>query len=201
VDEPRVSHYRLAAHLLLAFVTGALALWFALGVRASRAPLAQTAGAKGALGFLLLVLLQSIYGAFMAGTHAGYYFATFPDLDGRYAPGPFFTSKSVLSDAVSSPPAIHYLHRALGFLLLAYAFALASWVRRTQSRVAVRRAALLVAFAAFVQLNLGALTVLTRVALPWAVLHQAMAYALLASGVLLIHRLAQSDAHASPATR
>src|SRR5262245_60958914 len=35
VDEPRVSHFRLAAHLLLAFLVGQLVLWLALDARSA----------------------------------------------------------------------------------------------------------------------------------------------------------------------
>ena len=114
VDEPRVSHFRLAAHLLLAFVTGALALWFALDASTPRDPASRSRPLNVALVRMLiaLVLVQVVYGAFMAGTRAGYYFGTFPDMNGSYGPAPFF-SAAWLSDAVSSPTAIHWLHRVL----------------------------------------------------------------------------------------
>src|SRR5262245_53532729 len=107
VDDPRVSHYRLAAHLLLAFATGALTLWVALGVGSSRGSLRRVPAAGAALALLALSLVQCVWGAFMAGTHAGYYVGTFPDMNGRYAPTPFFTGDSVLLDAISAPLAIH----------------------------------------------------------------------------------------------
>lgn len=191
IDEPRVSHYRLAAHLLLAFTTGVLVLWIALDLRpasatAARVPrMARVAG----FGLLALILLQCMYGAFMAGTHAGYYASTFPDMNGRFAPGPFFTGPSALHDAFTSPLAIHWLHRALGWLLLGYALALFAWLRASGQAPRIRRAAGLVALAAFLQLNLGGLVVVSRVALPLAVTHQALAYLVLSSAIVLLHRL------------
>jgi len=192
VDEPRVSHYRLASHLLLAFATGALTLWIALGVGRERGSLARAPGAGLALGLLGLTLVQCVWGGFMAGTHAGHYVSTFPDMNGRYLPAPFFTGDSVWADAVSSPLAIHWLHRALAFAVLALAIAAAVYARKTHTGADVRRAALWVGAVAFAQLNLGAITVLSRVALPWAVLHQAFAYLLVSSAVLLAHQLACS---------
>ncbi|MGH6928551.1 MAG: COX15/CtaA family protein, partial [Dongiaceae bacterium] len=122
-DEPRVSHYRLAAHLVLAFVTGGFALWLVLDGYAPRLPArrAPQLHLRLVLGLLALLLVQSIYGAFMAGTRAGYYFATFPDMHGSYSPAPFFTGDSLLQDALNSPPAIHYLHRFFGWGTLCYA--------------------------------------------------------------------------------
>jgi cytochrome c oxidase assembly protein subunit 15 len=198
VDEPRVSHYRLAAHLLLAFVTGALTLWVALGVGVERGTLRGAPGAGLVSGLLALLLVQCVWGAFMAGTHAGYYFGTFPDMHGRYAPAPFFTGPSAWVDAVSSPMAIHWLHRALAFVLLAYAIAVAAYLRSNHPDTDVRKAALWVGGLAFAQLNVGAITVLSRVALPWAVCHQGLAYLLLSAAVLLVHRLASSAHRAAP---
>jgi cytochrome c oxidase assembly protein subunit 15 len=196
IDEPRVSHYRLAAHLLLAFATGQLVLWLALDAACPRDRERRLGDARlFAIGALLaLLVLQVIYGAFMAGTHAGYYSATFPDMNGSYSPKPFFTGSSPLRDAVSNPLAIHYLHRSLAWLVLGYAIALCVYLKRKEPRPVVGRAALLVAAVAFVQLNLGAITVLSRVALPWAVAHQAAAYLLVSSVVLLLHRALGSGA-------
>jgi cytochrome c oxidase assembly protein subunit 15 len=195
VDEPRVSHFRLAAHLVLAFATGQVVLWLALDARAPRAPERRVRRAfRIAICALLgLLALQVVYGAFMAGTHAGYYYSSFPDMNGRYSPAPFFTGRSVLEDAASNPSAIHYLHRALAWLLLVLAITTWVYLRRAEPRVAVGRAAALVAGIAFLQLNLGALTVVTRVALPMAVAHQGVAYLLVSSAVLLLHRALGSE--------
>ncbi|HMI90946.1 MAG TPA: COX15/CtaA family protein, partial [Polyangiales bacterium] len=192
VDEPRVSHYRLAAHLLLAFVTGSAVLWLALDldfhVELREGAATPRMGGEGrvpfpiaklaVVGLIALILLQCVYGAFMAGTHAGHYSTTFPDMNGRFAPGPFFTGPSLLRDALDSPLAIHYLHRAFAWGLLAYAFGLFAWLRRGGAP-GVRRAAGWMALAVFVQLNLGALTVVNRVALPLAVFHQAVGFLVL----------------------
>jgi cytochrome c oxidase assembly protein subunit 15 len=190
VDVPRVSHYRLAAHLLLAFVTGGVVAWLALDARA--APVEPARSRRGharlAWAMIALLLLQSLYGAFMAGTRAGYYYATFPDMDGRFLPGAFFTGPSWLADAFASPAAIHWLHRFLGWATLCYAIGMWAYLRRAEPRGPVRRAAGLVAALGFLQLNLGALTVVTRVVTSLAVAHQVLAYALLSAAVLLLHR-------------
>ncbi len=202
VDEPRVSHYRLAAHLALAFATGQWVLFLALDQRPVAAPRAARAHLLAICGLLAVLALQVVYGAFMAGTHAGYYYSTFPDMNGRYAPAPFFNGPSWWRDAIANPNAIHYVHRALGWLLLACALGLFVYLRRAQPRAALGRAAGLVAVLAFVQLNLGALTVVTRVAIPLAVAHQGVAYLLVSSVVALLHRaLGSGTRRAAPAAR
>ena len=195
VEQPRVSHLRLAAHLLLAFVTGALTLWFALDATAPRdsARRSRPLHVRLVWGLIALVLVQVVYGAFMAGTRAGYYYGTFPDMNGSYGPAPFF-SAAWLADAFNSPMAIHWLHRFLGWLTFGYAAFVWAFLQRVEPRLSVRRSAALLAAVVFVQFNLGALTVVHRVRLELAVAHQVMAYVLLSCAVLLLHRLCGSRA-------
>ncbi|MGI8892455.1 MAG: COX15/CtaA family protein, partial [Bacteroidia bacterium] len=77
IDNPSVSHFRLALHLVTAFLTFGFTLWVALdiiypGVRINASAL------KVPLIFSALVLLQIIYGAFVAGLKAGFIYTTFP---------------------------------------------------------------------------------------------------------------------------
>lgn len=196
IDEPRVSHFRLAAHLLLAFLVGQLVLWLALDAGSAKAaPAPVDTGdrvhrriARATVALIALLALQTLYGAFMAGLRAGYYFGSFPDMNGHFAPTPFFKAATLAENLLSYPPAIHWIHRALAFLALGCATALWIYVQRIPALPAVRRAAMLLAVAVFLQLNLGAITVLSRVQIGWAVAHQGLAYLLLSAATLLLHR-------------
>jgi cytochrome c oxidase assembly protein subunit 15 len=188
VNEPRVSHYRLAAHLLLAFSVGQWILWQALELLpvpdvASAAPVPRATRAL-ALGVLPLVALQVLYGAFMAGTRAGYVSATFPDMNGHYAPWHFFSAGSLGANLMDNPLTIHYVHRVLAFALLGYALALAWWLRAASP--ALRAAAIFLVLAVLGQAALGVLTVVLRVPLGVAVVHQGGAYVLCSAAVLFV---------------
>ena len=186
VNEPRVSHYRLALHLILGVGVGQWILWLALDLRAPRS--AAFAAAPGlrraAIGLLPLLFIQLVYGAFMAGTQAGYLSATFPDINGHYSPAPFFTS-AIGRDLLDNPLSIHYLHRALAFLVSVYVATLAVLVRR--ERLEVRAAAYLLLIATLGQVALGALSVVLHMPLAVAVAHQGGAYILCSAAVLLTH--------------
>jgi cytochrome c oxidase assembly protein subunit 15 len=191
VNEPRVSHYRLAAHLLLAFFVGQVVVWLALQTSGQARAAAATDRAhalvlRATYGMLALLWLQCLYGAFMAGTRAGYYFGTFPDMHGQIAPGAFFKARTWLENLLDYPPAIHWIHRALGFAVLGAALGLGALAARLPVERWVKTPALWIAGIAFVQLNLGAITVLTRVHVSWAVAHQAVAYVLLSAGTWLL---------------
>jgi cytochrome c oxidase assembly protein subunit 15 len=124
----------------------------------------------------------------MAGLRAGYSFGTFPDMNGRFAPSPFFKAATLAQNLLSHPPAIHWIHRALGFVVLGSALALYVYVARSAAIPAVRRAAMWLALAVFAQLNLGAMTVLSRVQISWAVAHQGLAYLVVSGALLLLFR-------------
>ncbi len=193
VDVPHVSHFRLAAHLLLAFGTAQWILWIILGLPSERREDAVVGPASRAfrwatVGFITLLTLQILYGAFMAGTHAGAVSATFPDMNGSYGPGPFFTAPTLWDDFIHHGPAIHYLHRGLGWLALFVGAALWLAARRRDEPEASTRAALGALVVLGVQFTLGALTVVLHVSLWIAVVHQVGAFVALSAATVLAYR-------------
>lgn len=189
VNEPRVSHYRLAAHLILAFGVGQWILWQALDLLGQPPAIGTERLAPRlrslVLGVVPLMVLQVVYGAFMAGTRAGYLAATFPDMNGHYAPAYFFSSPDVMRSLLSNPLTIHYVHRVLAFVLLGYAVWLVLALRR--SGPSLRAAAWFFLGAVLGQGLLGAMTVMLRVPIGVAVVHQGGAYVLCGAAVLLLH--------------
>ncbi|HTL11198.1 MAG TPA: COX15/CtaA family protein, partial [Bdellovibrionota bacterium] len=94
VNEPRVSHFRLATHLGLALALLAYHAWLALDLREAlglaKAPKKKTLWTADLLwiGRILLavVCLQILWGAFTAGLRAGWGYNTFPTMDGQWIP-------------------------------------------------------------------------------------------------------------------
>lgn len=190
VDVPAVSHLRLAAHLTLAFLVGQWLFWILLD--ASKPSLIRARGnaiSKAAWCVGALVVVQIIYGAFMAGTRAGYMFQTFPDMNGAFiAPGSFSLSPAWLN-LVENPAAIHTVHRWLAWLVVLAIGAFVAWALRKPLDGDARRALWLLLTIVLTQLTLGAFTVLSGVNIVVAVLHQGVAYLLLSACVLVAHRV------------
>lgn len=186
VNEPRVSHYRLAAHLLLGVSVGLCLLWQALEVATPREPAHALASGPRWLvtAALPLLLLQLFYGALMAGTRAGHVAATFPDMNGHYGPSGFFTGVWA-RDLLDNPMSIHYLHRALALLVLVHAVAAVVAIRRAP--LEQRVPALLYLGAVLGQGALGALTVVLHMPIPVAVAHQGGAYIVCSAALLFCH--------------
>lgn len=195
VEVPEVSHFRLAAHLGLAFAVACWLHWCLLELRAARAlgaavaPRPSVAGlptwATAATGGLLAV--QIVYGAFMAGTRAGTIYPTFPDMHGSYWPEAWRGDASPWHALVHHPVAIHAAHRTLAWVVALALGALAFVAVRRAHSAGQRRAALALAAALALQLTLGAGTVMTGVHIGWAVAHQAMALVLLARWLVVAH--------------
>ena len=184
VDVPEVSHFRLAAHLLLAFFIGQWFLWLFLEHARQRPRPRWVRNLPGWLwGWIAILTLQTLYGAFMAGTRAGYIFFTFPDFNGFYLPAPVLDPGNWLTHKV----AIHWIHRVLAFVVLGYA-----WFVWQKTRDIAPRISLTIAATVTAQVLLGILTILSYMNIAVAVVHQATAFLVLSSTTLVIWAVSTS---------
>ncbi len=188
VDVPRVSHLRLAAHLLLAFGVGLYVLWLRLSLEPSPpgSALLSTRGRLALVGFLGLLLVQCAWGAFMAGTRAGLFASTFPDVHGHYLPQAF-AQGDLLTAILFQPGPIHATHRLLAWACLLVALPLGLWLLR-RGPPQVRWPAFTMLGLTLAQITLGAITVMSRVAIPVAVAHQGLALLLLGAALWTLER-------------
>ncbi len=189
VDVPSVSHLRLAAHLCLAFVVAQAIAWVRLSLdpdppAARPVPL----GARISLaGLWLLVLVQSAWGAFMAGTRAGLYASTFPDVHGVYSPAALAGDQGLWHAITYEPGPIHATHRLLAWLLVVVIGLVLVQLWRTGAPQ-LRKPAALIGGLLLVQVLLGALTVIWLVPTTIAVAHQVNGLLLLTSVTYALER-------------
>lgn len=179
VDEPRVSPYRLAVHLMLAVV---LFLWM-LNLAWKLRGVSPLAGADAGLraratSLVGLVLITMTSGAFVAGTRAGFYFNTFPTMGGRLIPEGFWRDDLGFANLFENVATVQFFHRCLAFLIVAEVLTL-WWKARRSGLSKVRHAGRLVLAAGAVQVTLGITTLLLGVPIPVASAHQAGAVLLL----------------------
>lgn len=184
VDEPRVSQYRLAAHLSLAVVIYVYLLVLALQVLDSRGPERGIAHGRGRLRWLALAAAGSVFatlvmGAFVAGLKAGYLYPTFPKMGGFWMPPGMFEVSPWWRNFFENPVTAQFTHRvlALASCLVVIAAWGASLGAGEWGRVRLWAHASLAALA--VQVALGVATLLLHVPVPLASGHQAGAMALL----------------------
>lgn len=194
VDVPRVSTYRLAAHLLLAFLIFGSCVWFALDLKSRRFELQR--GAPELRNwlrlFLVLFLLQVLWGAFVAGLHAGHVYNTFPKMYQYWFPPELWVIEPFILDLFENIVTVQWLHRLLGTLLGLLGIVI--WARSFQTETAfqTKKWSLILLAVLLGQYMLGVYTLLYHVPLWLGVAHQAAAMILL--GVLLgfLHHLKPS---------
>lgn len=202
VDIPRVSPYRLTAHLALAVLVYALTLWTALSLLR---PVPVTCGDPAAgfggklrrgAGFVLgLAALTLLSGGFVAGLDAGLVYNTFPKMGYGWIPPGLFGADPWWLSPFEDRVTAQFNHRVLAMILLAAVTAL--WwacARRAPDPAATW------AHAGFVivwwQATLGVATLVYFVPIWLAVLHQANALLLFTALLGLTFELRRSDAGA-----
>jgi heme a synthase len=190
VDRPSVSHFRLAAHLSLAFLIFGGAVWLARDL-AARGSARLDAGARtfmtralAAIGVLMSV--QIVWGAFVAGLRAGKYYPTFPLMGGRLVPAEL-RLETLAGDVVNNPVLVQWVHRVLGTLLLVLVAAVYLKVRAGVSDPASRRYAGVFTALVAVQYALGIATLLYLVPVSLGVIHQATAMVLFGVWLAWLH--------------
>jgi cytochrome c oxidase assembly protein subunit 15 len=123
VDDPRVSHYRLTAHLSLAFLIFVAMFWVALGLLAERARSAHEAGVRQLqrMGFWLAILVgyMVVTGGLVAGIRAGKAYNTFPLMNGHLLPPESFILDPWYLNFFNNMALVQFDHR-LGAWLLAF---------------------------------------------------------------------------------
>lgn len=196
VDEPRVSPYRLAAHLGLAFALLGMLLWIGLDVRRDRGDeaRAKTSLARPALALVALVFTMVLSGAFVAGTHAGFAFNTFPLMAGSLIPGGLFAIDPWWRNPFENIVLVQLDHRLLAYAVSGAVIAMWLRVRRSEGLpVRARRAGSALLGALGLQVSLGITTLLLVVPVPLAAAHQAGAVVLFSVAVWLANELRAAE--------
>lgn len=191
VDMPAVSHYRLAAHLFIAFVIFGLCTWFALDLRESRNEPPERTGRLFGWGVFLLILisLQVVYGAFTAGLHAGHVYNTFPTMFGYWIPPELWISEPLWMNFLQNMVTVQWMHRVIGTLIGLVSIWMLIRAFLIKPGSAVMFHTLAVTAAVLLQYLIGVYTLVYHVPVWLGVLHQAAALLLVGVVISYIHLL------------
>jgi heme a synthase len=186
VDIPRVSPYRLGAHLGLALLIYAAMFWTALGLLRPRAG-AALERVRGLQPMLLLLVITIMSGALVAGLRAGMMYNTFPLMGGQWVPDGLMAMTPAWRNWLENPIAVQFGHRLLGLGTLALALFL--WARSLRLPLTrVQRLAFHgLAAAAVMQATLGITTLLMYVPVSLGAAHQGGAVVLLSMALFALH--------------
>ncbi len=192
VYRTEVSHIRLAIHLLTALTIYGYVIWTALDLFAlARDPAARPARLAGLpVVAILILVLQLALGAFTAGLRAGYAFASWPKMGDAWFPaGGWDRTATTLHNLAYNPVVVQFVHRWWAWVVAVAVLMVAHFARKAGNRPA----AIAIVAAVVIQILLGIATLLSGVAIPIAVAHQAVATLLLGTLVWGGHALGRAE--------
>jgi heme a synthase len=198
-----VSQYWLAFHLTLACLIFAAILWAAQGLLPRPDIVAPPRIRAGALAVLALVVVQIYLGALVSGLRAGLIYNTWPLIDGSLVPATarLFFHVPLWRNFFENTLTVQFDHRMMAYALELLVLLHAIDVARMLRGGAVLTGALALASVVTLQAAIGIATLLHQAPLALALLHQAMALAVLAVAVIHAERLARAPAGAGKAAR
>jgi cytochrome c oxidase assembly protein subunit 15 len=118
-DAVYVKPTRLALHFIFAMVLIAYAFWFFLKLVVAEKNRLVSGNARAFITTLLvMVTVQLIFGALMAGHKAATAAPTWPDINGSMLPRSAFPNSPFLINLVENKITIHFVHRTLAYIIL-----------------------------------------------------------------------------------
>jgi cytochrome c oxidase assembly protein subunit 15 len=180
IDRPSVSHYRLAAHLMLAVAIYAYTVWLILRLGPASVRRDDPSTARKSTALIALLFVVMVWGAFMAGLRAGSAHSTFPTMSGYWIPPGLLELEPWWLNLVENGTTIQFVHRWLATLLVLGVWSMTIVARRSDTIAA--------SVVALLQLGLGIATILSGVHIMYATLHQAGAVMLLTALLVVRHR-------------
>jgi cytochrome c oxidase assembly protein subunit 15 len=175
VHDVKVSHFRLATHLLLALATLGGLVWTALDLRAHARGEARSRLTGFAALVLALLTVQLFFGALVAGLRAGHvsgagWFSwdAWPLMQGSFFPAGIDWSMGAIHAFLHDPYLTHFIHRWWAWAVVAVLVMMARRIRASGNRAA----SIAIHCAFGTQILLGIATVMSGITLWLAVLHQ-----------------------------
>jgi len=186
-QDVKVSHFRLAVHLLVALTTLAAIVWTALDLRAHA--LGEAKARMTGFGALVLVglFMQLALGALVAGLRAGHVANDWPLMMGQFVPAGIDWSGGALHTLLYDPFLLHFLHRWWAWVVVGLLIVLARKIR-----AGARPAAIAIHSAFGTQILLGIATVMSGITIWLAVLHQLVGACLVTATVWGVHALGRT---------
>ncbi|WP_042504768.1 COX15/CtaA family protein [Algibacter lectus] len=193
VDNPDVSHFRLSAHLTTAFLTFAYTFWVALDLKFPCRKTVNTSFRNFIRLGLVVLLLQIIYGAFVAGLDAGFIHNHWPLMnEGKFMHETVYIEQNpIYKNFIEGKSGVQFVHRMLAYLV---AFLLVSiWykARKMETTKMQNYAVTGLLIMVGVQFLLGVLTLIFHVPVWLGVAHQVGAFFLLSITTFTLHRFSK----------
>ncbi len=194
VDNPDVSHYRLAAHLTTAFITFAYTFWVALDLMFPNRKQINTNFRNLVRIGLTILLIQIIYGAFVAGLDAGFIHNFWPLMaDGKWIHETVYIEQSpFLKNFVEGKSGVQFVHRMIAYLVCAIIFWIYYKAKLFNNLTKYQLQGIIsLIIMVIIQFTLGVFTLILHVPVWLGVAHQIGAFFLLTAFTFTLHRFSK----------
>ena len=190
VDKPDVSHYRLAMHLTTAFLTFAYTFWVALDLIFPLKKEINTRFRNLIRVGLIILVIQIIWGAFVAGLDAGWIHNHWPLMnDGELIHQSVTAEQEPLwRNFIEGKSGVQFVHRYLAYIVVGIIGFIWFKARKNKTTMLQQKGINLLLILVGVQFVLGVLTLVLFVPVWLGVLHQITAFILLATMTFTLHR-------------
>ncbi len=181
IDKPDVSHYRLAIHLTTAFLTCGYTLWVVLPLLFPNKRAGNYRLYKLCWGLFFLLVIQIIYGAFVAGLNAGIGFNTWPKMGEEWIPEAVYNLNPLWKNFIEGKYGVQFIHRVIALLIVTYIGFIWYNKRKIKLNKNENKAIIILTSITILQVLLGIFTLILYVPLSLALAHQLLAFFLLMS--------------------
>lgn len=198
--QPAVSHYRLATHLMSAFMLFAFTFWFSLRLIYPKETVVPSEGKKlkaPAILFFIVLIIQIVYGAFTAGyvegdaskIRPGHIFNTWPKMGENWIPEQVTMKDTLAQNILENASGIQFMHRTIAVIVVLLICFI--WYRSDKLQLSKeqRFGVTLLIYGVTIQFILGVLTLLYQVPVVMGALHQSGAFFLFLSSIFLLFHL------------
>lgn len=192
-----VGHIQLATHFMAALLLLCYTLWFALSTALPKSIMTVNSKLRK-LSFVVffILILQLVYGAFMAGLHAATAAPTWPDINGQMLPDSILSLSPGWKNFINNKITVQFIHRFIAYILL---IAMSVWgynALRSNGKGIFKKTRLIPVILIFFQVILGITTVVLSPYgnnLVWfGVAHQFVAILFLMSMVFMLYIIRSS---------
>ncbi len=173
VDRVDVSHFRLSAHLFIAFIILTSLTWYYLNFKtnSNKNFFINNSKFNSIKVYLFLIFLQIILGAFVSGLDAGKIYQTWPLMNGSYFPNDinFKDYREFLN--FNDRSVVQFIHRNVAYLIFFLLIYIGFDIRKSNKKNLYKPYFYLLVFI-FIQIILGVLALITDLHIAVASLHQ-----------------------------
>ncbi len=193
VNNPDVSHYRLAAHLTTAFITFAYTFWVALDLMFPTKKEVNIAFRNFIRLALAILFLQIIYGAFVAGLDAGFIHNHWPMMsEGKFIHETVYIEQHPwYRNFIEGKSGVQFVHRIVAYIVVVFIIVIWQKSRKLKLTNFQSKGITGLLIMVVIQFSLGVFTLLLHVPVWLGLLHQVGAFVLLSILIFTLHRFSK----------